>query len=159
MSKEKIKPVPKSIPNISCYLTVKNTSKAIEFYVNVFGGKEKGRLTMPDGSIAHAEVKIGDSVVWLADENAEWGNQSPESLNGTPVALALYVKNVDKIFDKALKAGAKELTKVQDQFYGDRSGTLLDPFGHKWMISTQIEIVSFKKMQKRMEKLFGDSEA
>ena len=114
---------------------------------------------MPDGSIAHAEVKIGDSVVWLADENAEWGNQSPESLNGTPVALALYVKNVDKIFDKALKAGAKELTKVQDQFYGDRSGTLLDPFGHKWMISTQIEIVSFKKMQKRMEKLFGDSEA
>ena len=139
---------------VSIYLTVSDSSKAIEFYKKAFGAREVGRLVMKNGMIGHAEVKIEGKIIMLADENKEWGNLSPETLNGSPVSISVYVKNVDNVFKKAIDAGGKQVMPVSDQFYGDRMGVLLDPFGHKWSIVTHKENVSFKEMQKRMDALY-----
>lgn len=153
----KIKPIPEGYNSVTPYIAVKGAVKAIEFYKNAFGAKEVGRLMMPDGSVGHAEIEIGDSKIMLADENVQWGNLSPETVGGTPVMLCLYVEDVDKVFDRAIKAGAKvigEMT-VKDQYHGDRSGSLTDPFGHKWTIMTHIEDVTFKELQKRTDAMFS----
>ncbi len=141
------------------YINVKGAVEAIEFYKNAFGAKEIGRLTMPDGSIAHAEIEIGDSKIWLSEESEQWGNLSPKTLGGSPVCLCLYVDDVDAVFARAIKAGATVTgdMEVKDQFYGDRTGSLTDPFGHKWSIMTHIEDVSFEEMQKRMEAMFAEN--
>ena len=143
--------IPSGYRTLTPYINVKNAGAAIEFYKKAFDAKEVGRITMPDGTIGHAEIEIGDSKFWLAEENAQWGNVSPQTLGGSPVALCLYVEDVDAIFAKALKEGAKVTgeMEVKDQFYGDRAGSLTDPFGHKWSIMTHIEDVSFEEMQKR----------
>jgi PhnB protein len=153
----KTKPIPEGYHSLTPYIAVKGAAKAIEFYKNAFGAKEVGRLMMPDGSVGHAEIEIGDSKVMLADESVQWGNLSPETVGGTPVMLCLYVEDVDKVFDRAIKAGAKvigEMT-VKDQYHGDRSGALTDPFGHKWTIMTHIEDLSFKELQNRTDAMFS----
>jgi PhnB protein len=152
----KTKSIPEGYNSISPYITVIGAEKAIEFYKKAFGARETGRLTMPDGTIGHCEMDIGDSKLMLAEENKQWGNLSPQSIGGSPVNICLYVGDVDTVFARALNEGAKvdgEM-EVKDQFYGDRTGGLIDPFGHKWMIMTHIEDVSFSEMQKRSDAIF-----
>ena len=148
--------IPEGYSTLTPYLNIKGAVEAIEFYKKAFGAKEITRLAMPDGSIAHAEIEIGDSKIMLAEENPQWGNLSPLALGGSPVTLCLYVEDVDAVFAQALKEGAKVIAgmEVKDQFYGDRAGSLTDPFGHKWSIMTHIEDVSTEEMQKRMDAMF-----
>lgn len=149
--------IPKGFNTLTSYISVNDAKEAIEFYKRAFGAKEIGRISMPDGSIAHAELQIGDSRIMLAEENMQWGNVSPRTLGGSPVTLCLYVEDVDAVFEKALQAGAKITgdMEVKDQFYGDRAGSLTDPFGHKWSIMTHKEDVSFEEMQNRMNAMFS----
>ncbi len=146
-----VKPIPDGYHTVTPYLIIKDAAKAIDFYKKAFGAEEIMRFPGPDGKIAHAEVKIGDSRVMLGDECPVMQARSPQSLGGTPVGLCLYVKDVDSLSQQAIAAGVKVLQPVQDQFYGDRSGTFEDPFGHKWTIATHKEDVSPEEMCKRME--------
>ena len=141
--------------SLNPYINIKGCSNAIEFYKKVFGAIEKLRLLMPDGKIAHAELEIEGSLLMMADENPDWGTKSPDTLGGNPVTLGLYVADVDQVFQKAIDAGATVIMPVKDEFYGDRTGQVLDPFGYKWMISTHIEVVSQEEMQIRMDKMFS----
>ncbi len=151
------KPIPLGYHTLTPYINIKGAAEAIEFYKKAFGAKEVGRITMASGVIAHAEIEIGDSKIMLAEESAQWGNKSPVTLGGSPVCLCLYVEDVDAVFARALAAGAKvtDGMEVKDQFYGDRTGSVTDPFGHKWTIMTHKEDVSFEEMQKRANVLFG----
>src|ERR1051326_5186369 len=135
------KPIPDGFHTVTPYLTAKNASQAIEFYKRAFGAQERYRLPMPDGRVGHSEITIGDCIVMVADEFPEHGNKSPQSLNGSAVGFAVYVENVDAAFDRAVKAGARVKEPVADKFWGDRSGTVEDPFGHKWMLLTHTEDV------------------
>ncbi len=150
-----VKPIPEGYPVLMPYLSIDGADKAIEFYTNVLGAKEVVRMDAPGGKIGHAELKLGDSIIMLADENPEFGNQSPKTVGGTPVTLVVYVEDVDAVFQKALDAGATVLNKVEDQFYGDRTGQFEDPFGHRWNIGTHIEDVSPEEMEKRMAEMFS----
>ncbi len=147
---------PKNEPTVSPYLNIKGAKAAIQFYCQVFGAKEVGRLLGPDGAIAHCELQLGDSKIMLTEENIEWGNKSPSTLGDSPVTIALYVDDVDVTFQRALDAGARQIMPLKDEFYGLRVGVIYDPFGHKWHISTPIEEVSFAEMQKRCDALFSD---
>lgn len=142
---------PDDTPAVMPYLGVRDAAAAIEFYKRAFGAVERGRLTAPDGSIAHAEVEIGGARVSLADENPDWGNAALPMLGGTTVRLHLYVDDVDTVFACALEAGAKERFPVNDQFYGDRSGRLEDPFGHQWIVATRKEQLSLEEIQHRFD--------
>jgi PhnB protein len=139
---------------LNAYVTIRNCSQAIEFYEKAFGAKEKERLLTPDGKILHASIEIDGSVLMLADEDATMGLKSPESLGGNPLSLCLYVSDVDKVFKNAIDAGATVIMPVGDQFYGDRSGTLVDPFGYRWMIATHKRDVSQEEMQKLSNQMF-----
>ena len=144
-----VKPIPEGYHSVTPYLIVKGAAKAIDYYKKVFGATEIMRMPGPNGTVMHAEIKIGDSVIMLADE--QQGNfRSPEGLGGSPVSLMVYVEDVDKTFKQAISSGAKETRAVQDQFYGDRSGNLVDPFGHVWTVATHKEDVSEAEMQRRM---------
>ena len=147
-------PLPAGYPTLLPYLVVRRAAEAIAFYQQVFGAVEIMRLNAPDGSIGHAEIKIGEAVVMLSEENPAWGSLSPEAIGGSPVTLFLYVPDVDATFESAIKAGAKELMPVKDQFWGDRTGVVIDPFGHRWHIGTHIEDVDPDKLQQRMTKAF-----
>lgn len=153
----KVSPIPNGFNSLTSYISVKGAGEAIEFYKKAFNASEIGRISMPDGSIAHAELQIGNSRIMLAEENVQWGNLSPQTLGGSPVTLCLYVEDVDAVFTNALQAGAKITgdMEVKDQFYGDRAGSLTDPFGHKWSVMTHIEDVSFEEMQRRMNAMFS----
>jgi PhnB protein len=140
---------------INAYINLKGCSDAIAFYKKAFGAIEKLRLLMPDGKIAHAELEIEGSLLMLADENPDWGTKSPQTLGGNHMTIGLYVLDVDTAFKKAIAAGATEIMPVKDEFYGDRTGQVMDPFGYKWMITTHIEDVSQEEMQLRMNKMFG----
>jgi PhnB protein len=146
-----VKPVPEGYHTVTPYLIVSGAAKAIDFYRQALGATERMRLAAPDGKIGHAELQIGDSVVMLADEFPQMGALGPTSIGGSPVGLALYVEDVDARFQQAVAAGAKVLPPVQDQFYGDRSGTFEDPFGHKWTLSTHIEDVPPDEITRRFE--------
>ena len=148
--KNAVKPIPDNYHAVTPYLIIKEAAKAIDFYKKVFGATEVMRMPGPGGKVMHAELKIGDSVIMLADENPEMDARSPQSFGGTPVSLMVYVEDVDSVFKRAISAGAKELRPLQNQFYGDRSGTISDPFGHKWTVSTHVEDVSPEEMQRRM---------
>lgn len=150
-----VKKIPDGYHSITPYLSVVDAVSAIKFYQQAFGAKVIGRISMPDGKVGHAELQVGDSKLMLAEEMPAWGNKSPVTLGGSPVGIALYVNDVDAVFQKALDAGAAVIEPVKDQFYGDRSGTLTDPYGHKWHILTHIEDVSFAEMQKRSDALFA----
>jgi len=130
-------------------LIVNDGARAIEFYKKAFGATELFRMAGPDGKIGHAEIKIGDSPIMLADEVPAMGHRSPQSLGGSPVSILLYVEDVDAVFNQAVAAGAKVARPVADQFYGDRTGGVTDPFGHAWYIATHKEDVSSEELQKR----------
>jgi PhnB protein len=148
-----VQPVPKGYHSVTPYLIVNGAARAIEFYKLAFGATELMRMPSPDGRVAHAELKIGDSVIILADEPSNGAFKSAQSLGGTPVSLMVYIPEVDQVFERAISAGAKETRPVQDQFYGDRSGNLIDPFGHSWTVSTHVEDVTPEEMQRRMAAL------
>lgn len=139
--------------SLNAYITVKGCADAIEFYKKAFNAVEKYRLLMPDGTIGHAEIEIEDSLLMMSEENPEWGAVSPLTLGGNPLTISLYVKDVDHSYQQAIDAGAKSLMKITDEFYGDRVGQVIDPFGFKWMIATHKEVVSVEEMQKRLDKL------
>ncbi len=147
---------PKGYNTLTPYITIKGAGKAIEFYQKVFGARETGRISMPDGTIGHCELQFGDSKLMMAEENERWGNVSPLKLGGSAVCLSLYVDNVDAVFETAIREGAKVSGGMEpkDQFYGDRTATITDPFGHIWTIMTHIEDISFQEMQKRSDALF-----
>ncbi len=147
----KVKPIPDGYHGATPYLVVNGAAAAIEFYKKAFGAAELMRLNGPGEKIGHAEVKIGEAIIMLADEYPDWGFLGPKSLGGTPVSIMIYVEDVDKVFDQAVAAGAKAVKPVKDEFYGDRTGRLEDPFGHAWHISTHKEDVSLEEMQKRHE--------
>ncbi len=144
-----------SMSAVAPFLSVRGVGEAIRFYETIFGAKERLRLVDPGGTILHAELELAGSLVMLSEENPDWGNLSPHTVGGTPVRVHLYVDDVDEVARKALSAGAEEVIPVDDQFYGDRSGRLRDPFGHEWVIATRIEDISAEEMQRRMDTLFG----
>ncbi len=145
-----VHPIPDGYHSVTPYIYLHNSAEAIAFYEKAFGAVEVMRMPTPDGKIAHAEIKIGNSFVMMADENPEWGNKSPRTLGGTSTGFMIYVPDVDATFAKAVAAGASVMRPIVDQFYGDRSGTVVDPFGHVWTLSTHVEDVSPEEMQKRM---------
>ena len=146
-----VQPIPAGYHSVTPYLVVKGAARAIDYYKDVFGAKELMRFPGPGGKVGHAEIKIGDSTVMLADEHPEMGARAPESFGGSPLSLLLYVEDVDAIFKKAVAGGAKVLKPLQDQFYGDRSATVTDPFGHIWTIATHKEDVPPDEMKRRAD--------
>lgn len=145
--------IPKGYHSITPYLIVNGATKAIEYYRQVFNAVLIMQMPLPDGGVAHAEIKIGDSHVMLSDMCPEQHFKSPDELGGTPVSVMLYVEDVDTVFAKAIALGATEVRPVHDQFYGDRAGTLQDPFGHVWTIGTHVEDISEDELNKRMSDL------
>ena len=150
-----VSPVPAGHHTVTPYLSVNGGTKALEFYKHAFGASEMYKLVMPDGRLGHAEIRIGDSVIMLADQFPEYGGKTPQTLGGTPVSIYLYVEDVDGFVKRAVAAGAKESKAVADQFYGDRSGQLEDPFGHIWWVATHKEDVSPEEIEKRAKAMFG----
>jgi PhnB protein len=145
----KVKPVPDGYHTITPYLSVNGATAAIEFYKKAFGAREVLKLAQPDGRVGHAELQIGESRIMLADEFPQMEFRSPSAIGGTPVHLHMYVENVDAVVNQAVAAGAKLLRPVQDQFYGDRLGTVADPYGHVWHVSTHKEDLSMDELRKR----------
>jgi PhnB protein len=143
-------PIPAGYHSVTPYLVVAGAADAIDFYRRAFGAQEKFRLPMGD-KVGHAELTIGDSIVMLADEWPDMGIVGPATRGGTTVSLMIYVDDVDSAFERAIDAGAQSERAVRDEFYGDRSGTLVDPFGHRWTLATHIEDVSVEEMIRRME--------
>lgn len=144
-----VKPIPEGYNSVNAYLAVDDAEKAIEFYEKAFGAKERGRMPGPEGKIAHAELQIGDSVVMLSDPLPQQSVKSPKQLGGTSASLMLYVEDVDEFVQQAVDAGATITMPVEDQFWGDRFGKVMDPFGHDWSIATHVEDVSPEEMAKR----------
>ena len=144
-----VKPIPDGYHTATPYLIIEGAADAIEFYKQAFGAVELFRMPGPDGKIGHAEIKIGDSPIMLADAYPDMGYKGPKSLGGSPVSLMIYVEDVDTVFNRAVDAGATVKEGVSDKFYGDRMGTLIDPFGHVWHVSTHKEDVSLAEMEKR----------
>jgi PhnB protein len=145
-----VRPIPEGYHTVTPYLYVRGATAAIDFYKNVFGASEIVRMAGPDGRIMHAEMKIGDSVVMLGDENLQVGMLSPQTVGGFSTGLHVYVENSDAVVKKMVDSGAKVLRPIKNQFYGDRSASVLDPFGHMWSVATHIEDVSPEEMKKRM---------
>lgn len=144
-----VQPIPEGYPRVTPYLCVDGAAAAIDFYVSVLGAEERMRMPAPGGKVGHAELALGNSVIMLADEYPDMGFRSPKAVGGTPITLHVYVEDVDTVFAKALARGAKELSPVKDEFYGDRTGQLEDPFGHRWSIASHIEDVPAEEMEKR----------
>jgi PhnB protein len=149
MSATKVKPVPDGYHCVTAYLIIDGAAGALDFYKRVFGAKERMRMASPGGKVGHAEIEIGDSVIMLADEHPEMGARGPRAVGGSPVGLLVYVKDVDATVKEALAAGAKVLQPVETKFYGDRSGTIEDPFGHHWHVSTHVEDVPHDELERR----------
>ena len=144
-----VKPIPEGYHTVTPILIVNDAASALEFYKQAFGAKELFRMERPDGKIAHSEIRIGNSPIMLADECPEMTTRSPQSLGGSPVSLYLYVEDVDALAEQAVAAGAKLVRPVEDKFYGDRSGSFEDPFGHQWHIATHKEDVPSEEIYKR----------
>lgn len=152
-----VKPIPEGYHSVTPYLSIKGAAAAIDYYKQVFGATELFRMAGPDGKIGHAEIKIGDSPIMLADEFPEMEFVSPKTLGGSPVGLMIYVDDVDTMYKQAISAGGQEIKPLQNQFYGDRSGTLKDPFGHVWTVATHVEDVPPEEMEKRAKAAHGGS--
>lgn len=151
-----VSPIPEGYPRLSPYLAVDDAATAIHFYCTVLGATERMRMPAPDGKIGHAELEFGDSVIMLADEFPDQGHRSPTSVGGTSVGLSLYVDDVDAVYAAAIAAGASGQSEPADQFYGDRTGSFEDPFGHRWHVMTHIEDVSAEEMAARAEKMSAE---
>lgn len=141
--------IPKGYEGITPYITVKKCAEAIEFYIRAFGAEELFRMAGEDGKIGHAELKIGSGVLMLADEHPDFGCLAPETVGGTPFTMMVYVEDVDKFAEKAVKEGLKTVRPIGNQFYGDRSGHFEDPYGYKWCFATHVEDVTPEEMEKR----------
>ncbi len=148
-----VKSIPEGYHTATPYLIVNGAADAIAFYQKAFGATELFRFAAPEGKIGHAEIKIGDSPIMLADEYADMGYKGPKSLGGSPVSIMIYVDEVDTVFTRAVDAGATVKEAVSDKFYGDRIGTLVDPFGHVWHVATHKEDVSLEELQARAKAL------
>ena len=147
-----VKPIPDGYHTITPALTIRDCARAIEFYKQAFGAKQRGDIARgPDGKVMHAELQIGDSVIMMSDEFPDYGTLSPQSTGGSSVQLHIYLENVDAAFDRAVKAGATVTMPLADQFWGDRYGTLKDPFGHKWSIATHVKDMSEDEMKRAMD--------
>lgn len=144
-----VKPIPDGYTTVTPYLIIRGAAAAIDFYKSAFGATELMRLPGPEGKVMHAEIKIGSSIVMLADEFPEMGFNGPQTLGGSPVGILLYVEDADALFHKAIQAGATEKKPLADQFYGDRSGTVEDPFGHVWTVATHVEDLTQEEIDKR----------
>ena len=152
-----VKPIPDGYHSVTPYLIIKNAAAAIDFYKKAFGATELLRMGQPDGKVGHAEIKIGDSPIMLADEFPEIGYKSPTTLGGSPVSLMIYVEDVDAVFSRAVAEGAEAQRPLENKFYGDRTGSLIDPFGHLWHVATHIEDVPEEEMHKRAAAAHGGS--
>jgi PhnB protein len=154
---DKLNPIPSTYRRVTPSLVVKGAEKALEFYAEVFGATERMRFPGPSGTVAHAEIQIGDSVIIVEDEFPDRGTKAPapEGVEGTPFSLFLYVEDTDAVIEKAVKLGAKLKRPAEDQFYGDRDGYIVDPFGQGWTIASHIEDVSPEEMTKRMNEMFS----
>lgn len=150
----RVQPIPRGYHSVTPYLIINGAAGALEFYKNAFGAKEKVRMPGPGGRIGHAEIMIGSSHVMLADEHPEMGFRGPQGNATPPVSIVLYVKDGDAMFERAVNNGARVERPLENQFYGDRTATLIDPYGHRWHIHTHVEDVSPKEMQRRMQQLF-----
>jgi len=150
-----VNPIPDGYPRVIPSLAIDGAAKAIDFYREVLGVTERMRMDGPDGKVGHAELQLGDSVIFVADEFPDMGIDGPTKIGGTPVNLSVYVEDVDATFDRAVNAGAKVLRKVENQFYGDRSGQFEDPFGHQWSVATHVEDVPPDEMAERAAKAMG----
>jgi PhnB protein len=146
-----VNPIPEDYPRVTPYLIVDGAADAIDFYKTVLGAAERMRMEGPEGKVGHAELELGNSVIMLADEHPEMDAHGPKSVGGTPVSLHVYVEDADSVFERATEAGAKSLRAVEDKFYGDRSGSFEDPFGHQWHVATHVEDVPPDEMSKRAE--------
>jgi PhnB protein len=144
-----VKPIPDGYHSVTPYLIINGAAAAIEFYQKAFGATELFRMAQPDGKIGHAEIKIGDSPIMLADEFPEMKYFGPKTLGGSSVSILIYVEDVDTVFQQALDAGAEVQKAIEDKFYGDRMGSLVDPFGHVWHVGTHTEDVAPEEMEKR----------
>jgi PhnB protein len=144
-----VKPIPDGYHSVTPYMTIAGTAKAIDFYKQAFGAEEIMRMPAPDGKIGHAEIRIGDSVIMMSDEYPEMGATSPGTLGGSTMSIMIYVEDSDAVFNRAVAAGAKPAQPMEDKFYGDRAGSVLDPFGHLWHISTHKEDVPPDEMERR----------
>ncbi|HZA48721.1 MAG TPA: VOC family protein [Nitrososphaera sp.] len=158
-SDNKVKPIPENYPPLTPYLCCKNAAAAIEFYKNAFGAREEEsmRMTTPDGKVAHCELWIGKAFVMLADESPQMNFRSPQSIGGSPVGFYLYVNEVDEVVNRAVSAGAKLVQPVVDKFYGDRTGSIEDPFGHIWYIATHKEDLSPEELSRRASSYYSNS--
>lgn len=148
-----VAPIPAGYPSVTPYLILDNAKAALDFYGKAFGATERMRLAMPNDKIGHAEIAIGDSVIMLADECAEMQRPSAKKLGASPVGIHLYVTDVDAVYAQALAAGATATHPIEDKFYGDRAGTVTDPFGYEWYIATHVEDVSPEEIHRRLEKM------
>ena len=144
-----VKPIPDGYHSVTPSLIVRGGLRALEYYKRAFDAKERFRMDGPGGTLGHAEIEIGNSIVMLADEHPAWNANAPDGNTAPPVQLMIYVDDVDATFARALEAGGKETMAIKDQFYGDRSGTLMDPFGHVWTVATHVEDVTAEEMQRR----------
>ena len=153
-----VEAIPAAYRGVTSYLILRNAAEALAFYEKAFGAEQVLRLDGPDGKVAHAEMRIAGGIVMLSEENVPMGHKSAQTFGGSPVHLMFYVKDVDEAFAKALAAGGREQRPVKDQFYGDRSGTLSDPFGIQWTIATHVEDVSSEEIDRRMAQMANDGE-
>jgi PhnB protein len=148
-------PCPKGFHTVTPSLTVRNAAQAIDFYKKALGAEELMRMAGPDGKIGHAEIKIGDSIIFLNDENPAWGCSSPQTLGGTPAGLYLYVEDVDKSFQRAVDAGGQTKMPVADMFWGDRLGSFVDPYGHAWTLATHTQDLSLEELKEGEKKFYA----
>lgn len=149
--RKKAAPIPKGFHTLTTYLVVRGARDAIAFYVRAFGAKQKGAITNPDGSVMHAELQIGDSMLMLSEENPDWGSKSPLLLGGSAAHAMMYTRDVDALLARAAQAGATVTMPATNMFWGDRYGKLRDPFGHEWSVATHLEDLSAKELQRRAD--------
>jgi PhnB protein len=152
-----VKPVPEGYRTVTTYLTVDNAADAIQFYGRAFGARERSRMPMPDGKIAHAEIEIGDSIVMLSDPMPQASTKAPKELGGSTAGVFLYVDDTDAAFKKAVDAGATSLMEPENMFWGDRFATVQDPFGHTWSMATHVEDVPPEEMEERAKAMFAQA--
>jgi uncharacterized glyoxalase superfamily protein PhnB len=150
---------PPGYHSVTPAIIVRGAARAIDFYKRAFGAEEISRMKAPDGSVAHAEIRIGDSVIMLGDENPDWGTSAPETLKGVTGSLHIYVDDADAAFNRAVKAGATVSAPMEDAFWGDRYGKITDPFGHQWGIATRTRELSPEEMQKAGEEWMANAAA
>ncbi|MBY0513439.1 MAG: VOC family protein [Gemmataceae bacterium] len=154
-----VKVIPDGYHSVTVYLIIQGAAKALDYYKEAFGATELFRIPGPGDTVGHAEIKIGDSIIMLADECPAWGNKSPTALGGSPTGICLYVDDADAVFDRAVAAGGTVKKPIENQFYGDRSGSIVDPFGHVWTVATHVEDVSPEELNRRMAEFTAAAQA